>query len=195
MIHLSPTGFWGQVFERARPLLKTRNNDEHTRIAYAYALRLLTQGGDPDVVLPAVLLHDIGWSKVPEDQQLSAMGPEATRPDLLELHEREGATMAREILVDMGHPPRAVKQIASIIAGHDSKAENDSLEESIVKDADKLYRFSSEGFRWILANLAPDRLELLEFLDAAVDRWFSTPLAKRMARQELEARRAETGSA
>lgn len=50
-----------KIFEKAKPFLRTRKNLIHTRIALHYALKLLqSEGGDEDVVTPAVLLHDIG---------------------------------------------------------------------------------------------------------------------------------------
>ena len=49
-----------KIFDLVHPFLDTRCNEEHTRIAYAFANRFLSQeAGDPDVVLPAIILHDV----------------------------------------------------------------------------------------------------------------------------------------
>jgi len=177
-----------RIFELGRPYLQTRNNDLHTRISYQFALRLLEQGGDPAVVIPAILLHDIGWAWVPEDLQLTAFGPKATNPELRDVHERWGAQRAEEILTSLGYPEEAIRKIIPIIAGHDSKEASDSLEEAIVKDSDKLFRFSAEGVLTILGwqGCAPGFL--LERLEERIPRWFLTPLGQELAQQEWEAR-------
>jgi len=56
-----------KIFERAKPFLRTRKNLIHTRIALRYAIKLLeTVKGDEEVVIPAILLHDVGWKAVPK---------------------------------------------------------------------------------------------------------------------------------
>ena len=63
-----------RIFELAKPLLATRDNELHTRVAYSFALKLLAaEGGDEYVVLPAVILHDIGWKSIPEEDHLKAV--------------------------------------------------------------------------------------------------------------------------
>jgi hypothetical protein len=65
-----------RIYNKAEYLLKTRNNTLHTRISYHYALNLLeAEGGDPRVVLPAILLHDVGYSQLPEKEIKDAFGP------------------------------------------------------------------------------------------------------------------------
>lgn len=60
------------IWERAVPYLKVRDNDGHTIYAYGLgrALLDLAPDADPEVVLPAILLHDTGWSQVPEPEIL-----------------------------------------------------------------------------------------------------------------------------
>ena len=54
----------------AKPWLDVRSNDEHTLISYWLAQALLRRHPDADdrVVLPAVLLHDVGWKMFPEEK-------------------------------------------------------------------------------------------------------------------------------
>ena len=49
-------------------------------------------------MLPAVLLHDVGWKMFPEEKLAYAVGPNAKYPELQREHEIEGARIAREIL-------------------------------------------------------------------------------------------------
>ena len=55
-------------------------------------------GGDEDIVIPAIILHDVGWKKVPENLQLRAFGPRATSRELNRMHEVEGVKIAGDIL-------------------------------------------------------------------------------------------------
>ena len=81
------------------PFLDTRHNDVHTEISTLLAFELLKrEGGDEDIVIPAILLHDTGWKRVPADMHLKAFGPNTSRPELNRLHEVEGVKIAEEIL-------------------------------------------------------------------------------------------------
>jgi hypothetical protein len=65
-----------RIFEHAKPCLRTRQNLIHTRIVLRYALKLLEEEkGNEEVVIPAVLLHDVGWDTIPEHLHLTAFGP------------------------------------------------------------------------------------------------------------------------
>jgi hypothetical protein len=135
------------IWERAVPHLRVRDNDAHTIYAYGLgrALLDLTPGADPDVVLPAILLHDTGWSQVPEPEILEAIAPGGGRPDLVLRHEREGARIAREVLSDIGWDVGRSERIVAIVDGHDSRREAISLDDALMKDADKLWRLTPHG--------------------------------------------------
>ncbi len=68
---------YDEICRKAKPYLDTRQNDVHVSLAYEFARRLLEYYPDADeeVVLPAILLHDLGWKMVHEKQQLNAFGP------------------------------------------------------------------------------------------------------------------------
>ena len=77
-----------RIYELAKPFLETRDNEIHTRIAFSFALKLLAaEGGNEAVVLPAVMLHDVGWKSVPEDLQLKAFGPGRNDREINRVHE------------------------------------------------------------------------------------------------------------
>jgi hypothetical protein len=73
------------LWEDAKPYLDVRNNDEHTLVAYAVAQQLLKfiPEADESTVLPAILLHDVGWKHVPQELLLDAIGRHPKRPDLV----------------------------------------------------------------------------------------------------------------
>ncbi|MCD1144618.1 HD domain-containing protein [Kocuria sp. LUK] len=141
-----------EIWARARPHLDVRNNDAHSLYAWGIARQLLplVPGVDPDVVLPAILLHDTGWSCVPRELVLSAIAPGGGRPDLVRTHEIEGARIAREILEDVGHPPALIERITAIVDGHDSRREALSADDAVVKDADKIWRLTPHGITTVM---------------------------------------------
>jgi HD domain len=135
------------LWHEARPFLDVRNNDEHTLVAYGVARMLLKELPDAleNVVLPAILLHDVGWKRVPQDLLLDAIGRHPKRPDLVRDHELYGVDIAREILER--HRPAGVDidAVLAIIDGHDTTKHARSPEDAVVKDADKGWRTTSHG--------------------------------------------------
>ena len=141
-----------RIWERARDFLDVRSNDVHSLYAYGLARQLtsLIPEARAEIVLPAILLHDTGWSRVPEELVLSAIAPGGGRPDLVRQHEIEGARIAREILTDLGHDPGDVAEIADIIDGHDSRTTALSVNDAVVKDADKIWRLTPHGLTTVM---------------------------------------------
>jgi hypothetical protein len=177
------------IFEKAEPFLRTRHNNIHTIISYRYAIYLLSmEGGDPSVVIPAILLHDVGWSTVPEDRQLLAFGPRVKEPDLARQHEVEGAAIARMILSEMSYPQDLICKIEQIIDGHDSRLDATDIDDMIVKDSDKLFRVSRTGFGIGLGWFKSEPRRYLDGLHKATESWFFTKSAHRLAREELKKR-------
>jgi hypothetical protein len=147
------------LWQDARPYLDVRNNDEHTLVAYGVAKALLAAQpeANPDIVLPAILLHDVGWKRIPADLLLAAIGRNPTRPDLVREHEVQGVDIARGILA--GHGTAHAEAILAIIDGHDTTREARSLEDAVMKDADKGWRTTPHGmaiirgwYGWSLAE-------------------------------------------
>jgi hypothetical protein len=137
------------LWAEAKPYLDVRNNDEHTLVAYGVAKSLLAALPDsnPDVVLPAILLHDVGWKRIPPDLLLLAIGKNPTRRDLVFEHEKQGVEIARPILER--HGVAHIDEILAIIDGHDTTHEARSLNDAVVKDSDKGWRTTPHGMRII----------------------------------------------
>ena len=182
-----------RIWDLARPYLNTRKNDIHTEISTDLAQLLLSQeGGDEDIVIPAIILHDVGWKKVPEDIQVKAFGPTATMPEWNRVHEVEGARIAGDILRKVDYHEDKILEIQEIIKGHDSRKDPISKNDSIVKDADKLWRYSK-----IAVQINQNRFGLtvergIERLRRNLEPWFLTESGKRMAKEEIEKRAEES---
>lgn len=172
------------VWELAAPYLAVRNNDSHTLYAYGLARALLASlpDADPEVVLPAILLHDTGWSTVSDDLILEAIAPGGGRPDLVRKHEKEGARIATEVLVRLGRDSDTVRRVVEIIDGHDSRLHALHVDDAVVKDADKLWRVTPHGIQIVCGWFGLTREESLRITSLRVqDNLFTEP-ARAMAR-------------
>jgi len=179
-----------KIFERAKPFLRTRKNLIHTQIALRYALRLLKkEEGNEGIVIPAVLLHDVGWKTIPPNLQLTGFGPNPSNPKLARVHEVEGAKIAEAILKDLRYPSEKIKEIRRIIQGHDTRKRPISRSDRIVKDADKLWRYSRKGMAVDLDRFHIPRREYLIFLEAMINSWFLTRTGREIARSEISLRK------
>lgn len=187
--------FIERLFETAAPYLLVRGDWAHTRISHGYALTLLQQeGGDRRIVEPAVILHDVGWSALEPDTikaayGVLAKGEEAER--LNRIHETEGAAIAEKILHSFDHDSDLIEIICAIISRHDSGKDAPFIEEALVKDADKLWRFSRTGFWKETERQRLKPITLLDFLAAKLKGWFFSPTALKLAQEELDGRRGE----
>ena len=184
------------VFEEIRqlalPFLDTRHNDVHTAISTVLAFELLErEGGDEDIVIPAIILHDTGWKRVPADLHLKAFGPNTSRPELNRLHEVEGVKIAEEILQQVNYDPTKTKKILEIIDGHDSRPTSGSLNDMIVKDADKLWRYTQSGFYIDVQRFGESHEEGVYRLQSNISGWFFTVSAKEIATVKLKRREKE----
>lgn len=181
-----------KIYERAKPFLRTRKNAIHTKIALQYALKLLKEEtGDNKIVIPGILLHDVGWKMVPEPLQLTAFGPNASNPGLVRVHELEGAKIARNILEQLHYSPKRVKEICDIVRGHDSRKKPLSRNDRFVKDSDKLFRYSRKGMSIDSDRFQITKMTYIRYLEKKIDQWFFLPISRKLAREELARRKKE----
>lgn len=199
-VQTSWDAFIETLFREAEPYLEARGDQVHTRIAHRYARLLMArEGGDPTVVEPAVILHDVGWSAVDPDRIRGAFGVHAEGRAAAErinrVHEIEGAVIAARILVSQHYDALRIDRIVRIIERHDSGTHADSLEEKLVKDADKLWRYSKEGFWKEIERQGVDPVFFHQRLTRRRKGWFMTPSALDMAEEEVHERRKEVREA
>jgi len=180
-------GIYLELYKLAKPYLDTRNNDIHTRLAFSCAKELLRYYPDANesVVLTAVLLHDVGWKMIPEDQHLKAFGPKMKDENLRRLHEVEGVRIASEIMNELDYELSKCKEVLLIIDGHDSREKALSLNDKLLKDADKLWRFTQTSVEIYHQRFVMGLQEYLDWLGNQITDWFFTPEADKIARETL----------
>ena len=172
-----------QLFARARLYLDVRSNDVHTFYSYGIARSLLAHHAQASeaVVLPAIIFHDVGWKFIPPDKILLAIGPGARHPELVREHEIIGAKLAAQEIEALGLADLPIAQIAGIIDGHDTRREAISLEDALVKDADKIWRCTPHGMKTIGGWFGLTPVEVVKLLHSFVFPTLLTDAGKHMA--------------
>lgn len=137
------------VWKRAEPYMRARKNDVHIPLSFDWAVRLLEHfpEADADVCLLAILLHDIGWWAIDMETIIAEgfRGENILQSDVRFRHETEGVRLATEVLRDTGWKAEMIAQVCEIIDGHDTRLEPRHLNDRIVRDADKLWRYEVTG--------------------------------------------------
>ena len=178
-----------KIYQLAKPYLGVRHNDVHTEICLRFGYRLMkAEGGNEHIIIPAIILHDVGWQKVPEELHLKAFGPKATMPEFTRLHEVEGVKIAKGILEQVNYDAEEMIRILEIIDGHDTRKQAVSLNDQIVKDADKLWRYSRKGFYIDIKRFDESYAQGLNRLRKNLPIFFFTNTARTLARKELQKR-------
>jgi HD superfamily phosphodiesterase len=175
------------IWQAAKPYLDVRSNDEHTLYSYALLKRLIefTPEGDADVLLPAILLHDTGWKMIPADKILHAFGPNNKYPELTRQHELEGVEIAKNILTKLDFSPILIEKITTIIDGHDTTKIAGSIDDALMKEADKLWRYTPHGIETIQGWFNISKTEVLDILEDFVLPTFLTENGVMMAKMML----------
>ena len=181
------------IWARVVPETRARSNDIHLPISLAYAERLCAAHPEADalVVRVAILLHDTGWGRVDEERILSeGFSGDWRKADIRYEHERQGCLIAEEVLPELGYDEAFVARVTAIIDGHDTRPEPRSLEDSLVRDADRLWRFDHTGIalahNWF--KMTPSAY--MDRLETEIIPELQTSAARLMAEADLARSRA-----
>lgn len=170
----------------------------HTRISLDFALQLMDKlGGDPDIVIPATMLHDIGFAVIESDDlEQKTINPETASAKkvyssaLREGHLVEGKRLAGDILKEVSYPEALIGPIVEIVGDHEdllgrAPSDRNDINKVIVSDADKLYRYCPHGFISMIHIHKASEEELFLNLLHKMEDWLITDYAKRIAFNEL----------
>lgn len=184
---------YDQIYALAEPYWHTRSGEVHMPESYALAQQLLSHypAADESVVLPAILLHDIGYFGLPTETQMQGIAgsPNGWDGDITRIHEQRGAQWAGELLSSINYAPHKIREIQQIIDGHDSRTFALSLNDAIVKDADKLWRFTLSGVQICHCWVNKQPIPFMEYVGSKIDEWMLTEQGNILARSILAATR------
>ncbi|MFH0728439.1 MAG: HD domain-containing protein [Pseudomonadota bacterium] len=175
-----------KIFDLAKPYLLVMNNELHTKEVVRFCLELLeTEGGDRHIVIPAAILHDIGWSQLPEKQSIM-MRIMKGDPEKIKIHEEIGARLAEGILSRVFYDKTQLDEVVAIIDGHDTRNHAVSLNDKIVKDADKLSRYSRKFCHiWPRWGTGAAPHHHFSEMEKGVKAWFFLGASKKIAEKEF----------
>ena len=181
------------VWARVVPETRARSNDIHLPISLAYAERLCAVHPEADslVVRVAILLHDTGWGRVDEERILSeGFSGDWRKADIRYEHERQGCLIAEEVLPGLGYDDAFVARVTAIIDGHDTRPAPRSLEDALVRDADRLWRFDHTGIALAHGWFKLTPADYMDRLETEIIPELQTSAARRMAEADLARSRA-----
>jgi len=180
---------FGDIWKSTVPLLeKGRRKDFvlHTKgVIKAMEMLLEKEGGDEEILIPAAILHDVGWSKVPAKLQKGSDGAEQL--EALRLHIKHAAPLVRAILVNAGFEEGKISKIIKIIEAHKFHNPKEHDKQMLI-DADAMSDAFREQFKSDMKSYGKTANELYLFRK---DSNFYTKTAKSVFNRELEARRKE----
>ena len=184
-----------KIWETALPYQDQRDDDGHARITLKYAKELVgLEDGNEDIVIPAIILHDVGYSQIPRERRMLIFDKDAKKEDreaVRDEHQAESVKLGEKILNDLNYPSELIPDILEIISQHDSRKGFISREEGLVRDADKLWRFSPEGFKVDAKRSKSELEERCKRLEKDLEDpdYIFSESTKQIAKQELEERK------
>ncbi len=179
------------IWDKALEYQDKRIDTGHAEFVTYFALELLKyEPVNREIVVPAAILHDIGWSQMSLAEVNLFSDPNMKRyePALRARHQEEGVRKADEILNNSNYHPQLVPHILEIISQHDTRDGFYSPEDGITRDADKLWRFTIPEVEISTTH----RSKTLEGLDARnrkyiqKEKFLYSATAKEIARIEWE---------
>ncbi len=151
---------------------------------------------DETLLLPLVILHDVGYSETPKDNPFKLT--------LRKAHMKAGARISRRILESLNYPEEKIKKIEYYVSVHDNWAFGDDelyKDDKILgafTDLDYIWMATPKGFLALMKILDKTKQEMLEYLEKnekPIIRPFSTETTKSLYEDYLNDRRMEVGIA
>ncbi|MDI3329326.1 MAG: HD domain-containing protein [Micrococcus sp.] len=187
-ISTSPSVGLEELWAAIVPESRTRSNDIHLPTSTAYAQRLCDAypQADRELVLATIILHDTGWAHVDESRIISEGFQGDWRKAAIRYeHEAKGCLVARRVLPGLGYDEEFIERVCEIIDGHDTRQVAFSLEDALVRDADRLWRFDITGVCVSSSWFGMDPATYTDRLDREILPELITGAAVQMARTDL----------
>jgi len=186
-----------KMWDQAEEKQDLRDDKGHAKTVLEFA-QMLSEifNANKKIVIPAAIFHDTGYFGMDKgvlSEMMAGKLPEEASKQIKKEHMQKGGEIAKEILLELNYDPSLIKEIVRIIENHDLDNECMSIEEKIVRDADKLWRFSKRGFDLDVKRRNWPAEKWYSYLKGNLDKpgYFQTKEARGIAQNELEKRRKE----
>lgn len=158
----------------------------HTKgVIKAMELLLEKENGDEDILIPAAILHDVGWSRVSSDLQKSKKQKDRTKA--LHLHLKHAISIIKEILTKEDYNKSKIERVINIVQAHKFQKPAE-LDKQLLIDADVMSDAFKEQFYSDAKSYNKTPKQNYEFRKRNK---FYTNTAKQIFFKELEKRRKE----
>ena len=187
------------IWNSALPYQDSREGETgHAEFVVYFALRLNEiLKGNREITVPAVILHDVGWSQLTETERKlfyeteidSTSGKpvwERYEPILRARHQEQGSELAKKILIETGYTSENSKDILEIISQHDTRKGFLNTNDGIVRDADKLWQFTLPHWKIFIERRNFNIKSLHELLVYRISKGFFSDFSNKIARIELK---------
>jgi len=159
----------------------------HTEgVVHAMELLLKKEKGDPDILIPAAILHDTGWAKVPAQYQRTTDKKKKLRG--MQLHIALAPAIIKTILHSLKYPAKTIEEIVGIVQAH-KFANPRLLSRRLLIDADQLSDAFREQFTTDAKEYGVTPEQMYGF--RMRDNRFYTETAKNIFRKEMQERKRE----
>lgn len=178
-----------KIWEKALSHQDRRNDTGHAEVATYFALQLLNQIPEikRNVVIPAIILHDIGYEISPDDfrKAFLSKNPDKELQKKIRLeHQVRGVVLASQILETVKFPTQDIGEILRIIADHDTRFYDTTNNGKIVQDVDILWRFTKPCIDAYLSDKSSEEIrKISEEKDFPL---LHLSVSKEIAKTELE---------
>lgn len=180
---------YDRIWNLAKPYLKKSVKKDlilHTKgVVKAIQLILRDEEGDEDILIPAAILHDVGWSKVPKNLQKSIEKSEWREAQ--ELHLEYSVPIVKKILSSLNYKKDQIQRIIEIIKSHKFQDPREK-DKRLLIDADTLADAFKEQFNSDVKSykITPELMYKIRKKNK-----FYTKTAKRIFFEELDKRKKE----
>jgi len=147
---------------------------------------------DDSLLLPLVILHDVGYAEVPKDNPFKL--------NLRKAHMEAGAKIAQHILEEACYPKDKIRKIVHYVSVHDNWAlgeddiyRNDSILGTF-NDMDFTWMATPKGFPVLMNILNKNHIEMIDYLEhdeKLTRRPFSNKTTKKLFENYLKDRKKE----
>lgn len=180
-----------EIWVKAFPYQDKRNDVGHIEHVVYFVFKLLEYiRAERAIVVPAAILHDTGWGEV-IPRLLSSWNPfsedfKKNERKFRELHQEAGVKISEKILEEVGYQKQYIDTIIEIVSQHDTRNLFFCTEDGIVRDADKLWRFSLRHWEIYYSKIDPKDAYSRLLRAIKNSSFFSSNISRHIARAELE---------
>ena len=182
-----------QIWKLAKPYYKKGRPMDIDHIEWMMKDALLVckkENLDDTLLLPLVILHDVGYAEVPKDNPYNL--------DLRKAHMKAGKKIAKEILEKVNYPKDKIKTISYYVSVHDNWAlgNNKIYQKDVIlgtfTDLDFIWMTTKKGFPAISKILKKNKKEMVKYIEnneKLVERPFATKTVKELFQKYLQQRK------